>query len=173
MFFLLLQSIITSFRCGDGRWVSDCVWEVIPGFCCSRAEGSSAKICVQQNIWRCWCFNHFQELPPYSVTYKIHYLQTDKPSVVSLVVRGPLRYVVEADKGFNYLSYDDSFVCQKKNHFQITATVGLTPGSAEPRFVLDSHSGTVVPVEGFYLHFHGIKVHTFKLWNRLLWKLKG
>ena len=27
---------------------------------------------------------------------------------------------VDADKGFNFSNPDDSFVCQKKNHFQVT-----------------------------------------------------
>ena len=27
---------------------------------------------------------------------------------------------VETDKGFNFSSFDDSFVCQKKNHFQVS-----------------------------------------------------
>ena len=27
---------------------------------------------------------------------------------------------VETDKGFNFSIVDDAFVCQKKNHFQVT-----------------------------------------------------
>ena len=30
---------------------------------------------------------------------------------------------VETDKGFKFSEMDDSFICQKKNHFQITATI--------------------------------------------------
>ena len=29
-------------------------------------------------------------------------------------------YQVEADKGFNFSTFDNSFVCQKKNHFQVS-----------------------------------------------------
>jgi len=29
---------------------------------------------------------------------------------------------VDADKGFNFSFADDSFVCQKKNHFQVSVT---------------------------------------------------
>ena len=29
-------------------------------------------------------------------------------------------FQVDADKGFNYSNPDESFVCQKKNHFQVT-----------------------------------------------------
>ena len=28
-------------------------------------------------------------------------------------------FYVEADKGFNFSQWDESFVCQKKNHFQV------------------------------------------------------
>ena len=31
--------------------------------------------------------------------------------------------MVEADKGFNFSHVDDSFVCQKKNHFQVLCLV--------------------------------------------------
>lgn len=34
-------------------------------------------------------------------------------------------YRVDADKGFNFSSSDDAFVCQKKNHFQITCHAQL------------------------------------------------
>ena len=75
-------------------------------------------------------------------------------------------YTVEADKGFNYLSYDDSFVCQKKNHFQLTVRVGLSPGSNDPKFIYDAPACTAMPVDGFYLHFHGIKVYNAFLTRR-------
>jgi len=32
---------------------------------------------------------------------------------------------VDADKGFNFSPQDDSFVCQKKNHFQVTLRVTI------------------------------------------------
>jgi len=67
-------------------------------------------------------------------------------------------FAVEADKGFNYLSYDDSFVCQKKNHFQITSRVGLNAASPAPQYVYDNETCTALPIDGFYLHFYGIKV---------------
>ena len=31
-------------------------------------------------------------------------------------------FQVETDKGFKFSELDDSFICQKKNHFQITVT---------------------------------------------------
>jgi len=37
--------------------------------------------------------------------------------------RPVIGYRVDADKGFNFSPQDDSFVCQKKNHFQVTLRV--------------------------------------------------
>ena len=34
-----------------------------------------------------------------------------------------IAFHVETDKGFKFSEMDDSFICQKKNHFQITVTV--------------------------------------------------
>ncbi|XP_053718290.1 myelin regulatory factor-like protein [Synchiropus splendidus] len=34
-------------------------------------------------------------------------------------------YHVETDKGFNYSPFDESFICQKKNHFQVTVHIGV------------------------------------------------
>ncbi|XP_077565724.1 myelin regulatory factor-like protein [Stigmatopora nigra] len=39
---------------------------------------------------------------------------------------------VETDKGFNFSPADEAFVCQKKNHFQVTVHVGAT---VEPTYV--------------------------------------
>ncbi|KAF3859718.1 hypothetical protein F7725_022117, partial [Dissostichus mawsoni] len=38
----------------------------------------------------------------------------------------------QGDKGFNFSGIDESFVCQKKNHFQVTVHIGV---AAEPQFV--------------------------------------
>ncbi|GIY51999.1 myelin regulatory factor [Caerostris darwini] len=62
---------------------------------------------------------------------------------------------VDADKGFNYSNADESFVCQKKNHFQVTVHV-------QP--VADAHyartpEGTR-PLEKFTLNFHGVKMES-------------
>ncbi|XP_055942311.1 myelin regulatory factor-like isoform X1 [Argiope bruennichi] len=62
---------------------------------------------------------------------------------------------VDADKGFNYSNADESFVCQKKNHFQVTVHV-------QP--VADAHyvrtpEGTR-PIEKFSLNFHGVKMES-------------
>ena len=35
-------------------------------------------------------------------------------------------YRVDADKGFNFSFADDAFVCQKKNHFQVSKILFCT-----------------------------------------------
>ncbi|KFM60923.1 Myelin regulatory factor, partial [Stegodyphus mimosarum] len=62
---------------------------------------------------------------------------------------------VDADKGFNYSNADESFVCQKKNHFQVTVHVQPL---AEAHYVR-TPEGTK-PIEKFSLHFHGVKMES-------------
>ncbi|XP_078272792.1 myelin regulatory factor-like protein [Rhinoraja longicauda] len=64
-----------------------------------------------------------------------------------------LGYQVDADKGFNFSTVDDSFVCQKKNHFQITVHVGLI---GHPKYV-KTPTG-LKPIETFFLKVFGVKV---------------
>lgn len=67
----------------------------------------------------------------------------------------PPHYRVDADKGFNFSHSDNSFVCQKKNHFQITAHVQLgTP--AEPHYVKTPEG--LKPIDSYHIHFYGVKV---------------
>ncbi|KAM5247271.1 myelin regulatory factor [Ctenodactylus gundi] len=64
-----------------------------------------------------------------------------------------LTYRVDADKGFNFSVGDDAFVCQKKNHFQVTVYIGML---GEPKYV-----GTpdgLKPLDCFYLKLHGVKL---------------
>ncbi|XP_030576395.1 myelin regulatory factor-like protein [Archocentrus centrarchus] len=44
----------------------------------------------------------------------------------------PPAYHVDTDKGFNYSTADEAFVCQKKNHFQVTIHIGV---AAEPQYI--------------------------------------
>ncbi|XP_042242151.1 myelin regulatory factor-like protein isoform X3 [Homarus americanus] len=62
---------------------------------------------------------------------------------------------VDADKGFNFSNPDESFVCQKKNHFQVTVHV---QASGEPVFV-KSPDG-LQKVDRFYVHFFGVKTES-------------
>ncbi|CAG5926626.1 unnamed protein product [Menidia menidia] len=65
----------------------------------------------------------------------------------------PLAYHVDTDKGFNYSATDEAFVCQKKNHFQVTVHIGVT---TEPSYVR-TPSGPL-EVSHFQIKVFGIKV---------------
>ncbi|XP_061139853.1 myelin regulatory factor [Syngnathus typhle] len=62
-------------------------------------------------------------------------------------------YRVDADKGFNFSLSDDAFVCQKKNHFQVTVYVGML---GDPKYVKTSEG--FQPIDCFYLKLNGVKV---------------
>nr|XP_039267671.1 uncharacterized protein LOC120342770 isoform X3 [Styela clava] len=61
-------------------------------------------------------------------------------------------YRVDADKGFNFAVPDDTFVCQKKNHFQVTVHIGVV---GQPAFI-KSENG-LKKIDAFYLNLYGIK----------------
>ncbi|XP_060135643.1 myelin regulatory factor-like protein isoform X1 [Zootoca vivipara] len=62
-------------------------------------------------------------------------------------------YYIVTNKGFNFSTADSAFVCQKKNHFQITVYIRVV---GHPKFV-KTHFG-LKPVEKFYLKTFGIKM---------------
>ncbi|XP_060742541.1 myelin regulatory factor isoform X3 [Tachysurus vachellii] len=62
-------------------------------------------------------------------------------------------YRVDADKGFNFSLSDDAFVCQKKNHFQVTVYIGML---GDPKYVKTSEG--LQPIECFYLKLNGVKL---------------
>ena len=61
---------------------------------------------------------------------------------------------VEADKGFFFSNFDRAFVCQKKNHFQITThtTLKQIPVYCKPKNESYYHK-----IASFQLQFYGIK----------------
>ncbi|XP_033845515.1 myelin regulatory factor-like protein isoform X1 [Periophthalmus magnuspinnatus] len=65
----------------------------------------------------------------------------------------PLVYHVDADKGFTYSTADDVFVCQKKNHFQVTVHIGIT---GDPHYVMTT-SGSQ-EVNHFEIKVFGVKL---------------
>uniref|UniRef100_A0A4W5K7L2 Myelin regulatory factor n=1 Tax=Hucho hucho TaxID=62062 RepID=A0A4W5K7L2_9TELE len=62
-------------------------------------------------------------------------------------------YRVDADKGFNFSLADDSFVCQKKNHFQVTMYCGML---GDPKYIKTSDG--LQPIDCFYLKLNGVKL---------------
>ncbi|XP_073699398.1 myelin regulatory factor-like protein [Garra rufa] len=62
-------------------------------------------------------------------------------------------YHVDTDKGFSYSTADEAFVCQKKNHFQVTVHIGMV---GDPRFVRTSAG--LMPIESFHVNVFGVKL---------------
>ncbi|XP_029901499.1 myelin regulatory factor-like protein [Myripristis murdjan] len=71
----------------------------------------------------------------------------------SLQALPPPAYHVVTDKGFNYSTADEAFVCQKKNHFQVTVHIGV---AGEPHYVR-TPSGPQ-EVEHFLVKVFGVKL---------------
>lgn len=69
--------------------------------------------------------------------------------------RAPPAYHVDTDKGFIYSVADEAFVCQKKNHFQVTVHIGM---AAEPQYV-QTPSGPQ-QVDHLLIKVFGVKVRT-------------
>ncbi|XP_017350307.1 myelin regulatory factor-like protein isoform X1 [Ictalurus punctatus] len=65
----------------------------------------------------------------------------------------PPGYHVDTDKGFSYSTADEAFVCQKKNHFQVTVHIGM---AGDPKYV-KTPAGPM-PVDGFQVKVFGIKL---------------
>ncbi|XP_028811134.1 myelin regulatory factor-like protein [Denticeps clupeoides] len=64
----------------------------------------------------------------------------------------PPAYHVDTDKGFNYSPADEAFVCQKKNHFQLTVHIGM---AGEPKYVRTPQGPEAI--DSFYLKVFGVK----------------
>lgn len=84
--------------------------------------------------------------------YSIFSLGTTGESPSLPTFRPMLTYRVDADKGFNFSVGDDAFVCQKKNHFQVTVYIGML---GEPKYVKTPEG--LKPLDCFYLKLHGVK----------------
>ncbi|CAL8242564.1 unnamed protein product [Merluccius merluccius] len=63
-----------------------------------------------------------------------------------------LAFHVKTDKGFVYSPTDEAFVCQKKNHFQVTVHVGV---AGEPRYVATATGPQ--PINRFQVNVFGVK----------------
>uniref|UniRef100_A0A4W4H381 Myelin regulatory factor like n=1 Tax=Electrophorus electricus TaxID=8005 RepID=A0A4W4H381_ELEEL len=101
------------------------------------AQGTSADMGAYQLLtWQCYQPSQWTSL--YNQSYQ---------------TLPPTGYHVDADKGFSYSAADEAFVCQKKNHFQVTVHIGMT---GEPRYV-GTPAGPV-PVESFQLEVFGVKL---------------
>lgn len=96
--------------------------------CLSEAQYQCIRFSAfQQSAWHMLCDQNLTELP------------------------AP-HYRVDADKGFNFSNADDAFVCQKKNHFQITCHIQLL-GDAQFVKTPDGFQ----KISSFHIHFYGVK----------------
>ncbi|KAM4523913.1 myelin regulatory factor-like protein [Fundulus diaphanus] len=67
----------------------------------------------------------------------------------------PPAYHIDTDKGFNYSPVDEAFVCQKKNHFQVTVHIGV---ATEPHYVRTPTG--LQKIGHFQIKVFGIKLET-------------
>ncbi|XP_051911014.1 myelin regulatory factor-like protein isoform X2 [Hippocampus zosterae] len=70
-------------------------------------------------------------------------------------VMHPPFLAVSADKGFNFSPADEAFVCQKKNHFQVTVQVGV---AAEPSYVRTPRGAR--QLDHFDINVFGVKMES-------------
>ncbi|XP_075456373.1 myelin regulatory factor-like protein isoform X2 [Ascaphus truei] len=64
-------------------------------------------------------------------------------------------YQVITDKGFTFSTVDEAYVCQKKNHFQVTVHIRMLGSSKYVKTQLG-----LKPIERFYMRVFGVKVET-------------
>ncbi|XP_048463596.1 myelin regulatory factor-like protein [Rhincodon typus] len=108
----------------------------------SYDDDSQNGVCMDWS-YPCLKWHHFQP-NHWATLYDSSYNELPAPG-----------YRVDADKGFNFSTVDDSFVCQKKNHFQVTVRVGLI---GCPKYVKTPLG--LKPVETFFLKVFGAKAET-------------
>ena len=65
-----------------------------------------------------------------------------------------IQFKVEADKGFTYSTIDDAFICQKKNHFQITTHTTFKNPAKYFKLKNEIHFHEI---ENYQLQFYGVK----------------
>ncbi|XP_030749081.1 myelin regulatory factor isoform X2 [Sitophilus oryzae] len=103
-------------------------------------EYASSEACLSESQYQCIRFSAFQQA-------NWHTLCDQNLTELSIP-----HYRVDADKGFNFSNADDAFVCQKKNHFQITCHVQLL-GDAQFVKTPDGFQ----KISSFHIHFYGVK----------------
>ncbi|XP_045467204.1 myelin regulatory factor-like protein [Harmonia axyridis] len=100
----------------------------------------SSEACLSESGYQCIRFNSFLQNNWHTLCDQ---------NLTELPVP---HYRVDADKGFNFSTADDAFVCQKKNHFQITCHVQVI---GDAQFVKTSEG--FQKISSFHLHFYGVK----------------
>lgn len=109
---------------------------------CSEAGGNPPSVYGLGPEYQCIRFSEFLK-------------QNWHPLLDASMNEVTINYRVDADKGFNFSNPDDAFVCQKKNHFQVT--VHVQP-MGTPKYVKTPEGPK--KVDQFYLHFYGCKTES-------------
>ena len=68
----------------------------------------------------------------------------------------PPSFKVVADKGFFYSKFDNAFICQKKNHFQVTVQTSLEMMPAYCK-LNNGNETTFHEIKEFQLQLYGVK----------------
>lgn len=103
-------------------------------------EYAASESCLSESQYQCIRFQAFQQNTWHTICDQ------------NLAELTTPHYRVDADKGFNFSNSDDAFVCQKKNHFQITAHVQIL---GDVHFVKTTEG--LQKISSFHLHFYGVK----------------
>lgn len=101
------------------------------------------EYCNSLSVFKLHVRAKLAQLPEYDMFPIAHALHSPPPG-----------YHVDADKGFSYSSADEAFVCQKKNHFQVTVHIGM---AGDPKYVKTPEGP--MPIDGFQVKVFGIKVN--------------
>ncbi|XP_074637896.1 uncharacterized protein LOC141896550 isoform X4 [Acropora palmata] len=107
---------------------------------------TTTATCDQENTYQCLKWSTFK-----SDEYCNLYDETTQALPLP-------QFRVDADKGFTYSFSDEAFVCQKKNHLQVTAYLNLQSEQC-PKFV-QGEEKELRRIERFRLHIYGIKMES-------------
>ncbi|XP_062299871.1 myelin regulatory factor-like protein [Scomber scombrus] len=108
---------------------------------CSEGDGTRGGSGLSMGSFQLLTWEHYRP-EEWSAPYDGSYQTLSLPA-----------YQVDTDKGFNYSTADEAFVCQKKNHFQVTVHIGV---AAEPRYIR-TPSG-LQEVDHFQIKVFGVKL---------------
>ncbi|XP_044133144.1 myelin regulatory factor-like protein [Bufo gargarizans] len=114
---------------------ADCMTDM-HGYDSDGQTVSSIDKCYQSLTWKPYQTSHW------SCLYNTH---SEKIPAVG--------YQVITDKGFNFSTVDDAYVCQKKNHFQVTVHIRVI---GNPKYIRTQLG--LNPVDRFILKVFGVKV---------------
>nr|XP_019966141.1 PREDICTED: myelin regulatory factor-like protein [Paralichthys olivaceus] len=115
----------------------------VDGSCGGSAGNSTGGIGINLGSYQLLTWEHYRP-GQWSTLYNSSYQTMSPPA-----------FHVDADKGFNYSAADEAFICQKKNHFQVTIHIGV---AAEPQYVRTPNE--TQEVDHFLIKLFGVKLES-------------